>query len=155
MRGEGTGPQPHMWSYVPLEQHIPPVLAPSGPGHPSACAISPRSSQDVLDSSFWPGPRLVLALHSKVGPERCLVDLRPVSVAPPGLNLDDLGRLRGRPAATAARTGADPGGRALPTRVTSKPSRYAEPRPHFPARTRTSTPSCSAPKTLRARNEAG
>ena len=92
---------------------------------------------------------------SKVGPERCLVDLRPVSVAPPGLNLDDLGRLRGRPAATAARTGADPGGRAVPTRVTSKPPRYAEPRPHFPARTRTSTPSCSAPKTLRARNEAG
>jgi len=24
MRGEGPGPQPHMWSYVPLEQRIPP-----------------------------------------------------------------------------------------------------------------------------------
>src|SRR5438093_1763025 len=23
MRGEGMGPQPHMWSYVPLEQRIP------------------------------------------------------------------------------------------------------------------------------------
>jgi len=49
MRGEGTGPQPHMWSYVPLEQRIPPVLAPSGPGHPSACATRRRLPDPGLD----------------------------------------------------------------------------------------------------------
>jgi hypothetical protein len=38
--------------------------------------------QTCWTHSFWPGPpRLVLSLHSKVGPERGLVDLRPMSLA--------------------------------------------------------------------------
>jgi hypothetical protein len=45
------------------------------------------TSHDVLPQTswthpFWAGPpRLVLSVHSRVGPERCLVDLRPMSVA--------------------------------------------------------------------------
>src|SRR5258708_8129192 len=48
MRGEGTGPQPHMWGYVPLEQRIPadhPLRPLRAMGDTILDALSPQFDQ--------------------------------------------------------------------------------------------------------------